>query len=186
MRTVFHSIQGLAVMTTSDESISHGELLIQPSWRFLFSHPAHFISFGFGSGLARKAPGTFGTLVAFPLYWLIAPLFSNEQFLLVLILAFLLGIWVCDITGKTLGVADHGGIVWDEVVAFMLVLFFTPSGWEWSLLAFALFRFFDIDKPPPIRYFDSNWHGGLGVMFDDLLAAGYTLLCMALIKSLLQ
>jgi phosphatidylglycerophosphatase A len=172
-------------MTTSDELISHDELLIKPSWRFLFSHPAHFISFGFGSGLARKAPGTFGTLAAFPLYWLIAPMFSNEQFLLALVLAFFLGVWVCGITGKKLGVADYGGIVWDEVVAFMLVLFFTPPGWEWSLLAFVLFRFFDIYKPPPIRYFDSNWHGGLGVMFDDLLAAGYALLCMALIRSVL-
>jgi phosphatidylglycerophosphatase A len=70
-------------------------------------------------------------------------------------------------------------------VAFVLVLFFTPPGWEWSLLAFALFRFFDIAKPPPIHYFDSNWHGGLGVMFDDLLAAGYALMCLALIKSML-
>jgi phosphatidylglycerophosphatase A len=172
-------------MTISDEMSSHNELLIQPTWRFLFSHPAHFISFGFGSGLARKAPGTFGTLVAFPLYWLLAPLFSNVQFMLVLMLAFLWGTWVCDFTGKILGVADYGGIVWDEIVAFMLVLFFTPPGWHWSLLAFVLFRFFDIFKPPPIRYFDSAWHGGLGVMFDDLLAAGYTLLCMALVKSVL-
>jgi phosphatidylglycerophosphatase A len=170
-------------MTISDEL--HSELLTKPGWRFLFSHPAHLISFGFGSGLARKAPGTFGTLAAFPLYWLVAPIFSDWQFLLVLGLAFLWGVWVCDYTGKILGVADYGGIVWDEVVSFMLVLFFTPSGWYWSLLAFVLFRFFDIYKPPPIRHFDSSWHGGLGVMFDDLLAAGYTLLCMALIKSLL-
>src|SRR3972149_1370573 len=166
-------------MTTSDE------LLIKPGWRFLFSHPAHLLSFGFGSGLAKKAPGTFGTLVAFPMYWYLAPRLSDAVFLLVLIWAFAIGVWVWDITGKSLGVADHGGIVWDEVVAFVLVLFFTPPGWQWSLLAFARFPFFDIVKPPPIRYFDSNWHGGLGVMFDDLLAAGYTLLCLALIKSML-
>jgi phosphatidylglycerophosphatase A len=159
------------------------ELIIKPSWRFLFSHPAHLLAFGFGSGLARKAPGTFGTLVAFPLYWYLAPRLTNAMFLLVLIWSFAIGVWVCDKTGKALGVADYGGIVWDEIVAFLLVLFFTPPGWEWSLLAFVLFRFFDIIKPPPIRYFDSNWHGGLGVMFDDLLAAGYSLLCMALIKS---
>ncbi|OFZ67349.1 MAG: phosphatidylglycerophosphatase [Betaproteobacteria bacterium RBG_16_56_24] len=158
---------------------------MKPTWRFLFSHPAHFLAFGFGSGLARKAPGTFGTLVAFPMYWFLAPRLTDALFLLVLIWAFAIGVWVCDRTGTALGVADHGGIVWDEIVAFVLVLFFTPSGWEWSLLAFALFRFFDIAKPPPIRHFDSNWHGGLGVMFDDLLAAGYTLLCLALIKSLL-
>jgi phosphatidylglycerophosphatase A len=166
-------------MTTSDE------LLVQPSWKFLLSHPAHLLSFGFGSGLARKAPGTFGTLVAFPMYWFLAPRLSNAVFILVLIWAFAIGIWVCDKTGKALGVADYGGIVWDEIVAFMLVLFFTPPGWHWALLAFVLFRFFDIFKPPPIRYFDSNWHGGLGVMFDDLLAAGYALLCLALVRSAL-
>lgn len=164
---------------------SHDELKIQPDWRFLFSHPAHLLSFGFGSGLARKAPGTFGTLVAFPFYWYLAPRLSDMLFLLVLIWAFAIGVWVCDITGKALGVADHGGIVWDEVVAFLLVLFFTPDGLLWQLLAFLLFRFFDIVKPPPIRYFDKNWHGGLGVMFDDLLAAGYALICLAIIKTLL-
>ncbi|MDD2686102.1 MAG: phosphatidylglycerophosphatase A [Gallionella sp.] len=161
------------------------ELLVKPSWRFLFSHPAHLLSFGFGAGLARKAPGTFGTLVAFPMYWFLAPRLSEMMFILVLIWSFAIGVWVCDKTGKALGVPDYGGIVWDEVVAFLLVLFFTPPGWEWALLAFALFRFFDIVKPQPIRYFDSNWHGGLGVMFDDLLAAGYTLLSLAIIKSVL-
>ncbi|OGS97108.1 MAG: phosphatidylglycerophosphatase [Gallionellales bacterium RBG_16_56_9] len=166
-------------MTTS------GELPVKPGWQFLLSHPAHLLSFGFGSGLARKAPGTFGTLVAFPMYWYLAPRLSDALFILVLIWAFAIGVWVCGITGKALGVADYGGIVWDEIVAFMLVLFFTPPGWYWSLLAFALFRFFDIIKPPPIRHFDRNWHGGLGVMFDDLLAAGYALLCLAVIRSVL-
>ena len=164
---------------------SHDELKVQPNWRFLFSHPAHLLSFGFGSGLARKAPGTFGTLAAFPFYWYLAPRLSDMLFILVLIWAFAVGVWVCNITGKALGVADYGGIVWDEVVAFLLVLFFTPNDPAWQLLAFALFRFFDIVKPQPIRYFDKNWHGGLGVMFDDLLAAGYALLCLAIIKSLL-
>jgi len=163
----------------------HDELKVQPNWHFVFSHPAHLLSFGFGSGLARKAPGTFGTLVAFPFYWYLAPRLSDMLFILVLIWAFAVGVRVCDITGKALGVADYGGIVWDEVVAFLLVLFFTPNEPAWQLLAFALFRFFDIVKPQPIRYFDKNWHGGLGVMFDDLLAAGYALLCLAIIKSLL-
>lgn len=167
-------------MTTSDE------LLVKPGWRFIFSHPAHLLSFGFGSGLARKAPGTFGTLAAFPLYWALSRRLTDLGLVVVIVLAFALGILVCDKTGKALGAADYGGIVWDEIVAFMLVLFFTPPGWAWSLLAFVLFRIFDIVKPPPIRYFDSNWHGGLGVMFDDLLAAGYALLCMAVIKSVMQ
>ncbi len=171
-------------MTTSDEyAVKSGQ--VKPGWRFLFSHPAHLLAFGFGSGLARKAPGTFGTLVAFPMYWYLAPRLSDDQFVLMLVLAFAIGVRVCGKTGKALGEADYGGIVWDEIVAFMLVLFFTPPGWYWSLLAFVLFRFFDIVKPPPIRYFDKNWHGGLGVMFDDLLAAGYSLLCLALVKSAL-
>lgn len=172
-------------MITSNELHEEGELKIQPGWKFLFSHPAHFLSFGFGSGLARHAPGTFGTLAAYPIYWYLAPRLPDNLFILFLIFAFLIGIWVCGITGSKLGVADYGGIVWDEIVAMLLVLFFTPTGWYWSLLAFILFRFFDIVKPPPIRHFDSNWHGGLGVMFDDLLAAGYALLCMAVIKTIL-
>lgn len=158
---------------------------VQPSWRFVFSHPAHFLSFGFGSGLFPGSPGTAGTLVAFPIYWYLAERLTDVQFILVLIVAFAVGVWVCEKTGKTLGVPDHGGMVWDEIVAFLLVLIFTPEGFFWQLLAFSLFRFFDIVKPPPIRHFDRTWHGGLGVMFDDILAAGYTLLSLALVKSVL-
>jgi phosphatidylglycerophosphatase A len=165
--------------------ISHDQLKVQPGWRFLFSHPAHLLSFGFGAGLVPRSPGTAGTLVAFPMYWYLAPRLTEAAFLLVLIWAFAFGVWVCDITGKALGVEDYGGIVWDEIVAFLLVLFFTPEGFVWQLLAFSLFRFFDIVKPQPIRHFDASWHGGLGVMFDDILAAGYTLLSLAVIKSIL-
>jgi phosphatidylglycerophosphatase A len=164
---------------------SHEVLKVKPNWRLLFSHPAHMLSFGLGLGLVPRSPGTAGTLLAFPFYWYLAPRLSDAMFLFVLIWMFAIGVWVCDITGKALGDADYGGIVWDEVVAFLLVLFFTPDGLIWQLLAFSLFRFFDIVKPQPIRYFDSHWHGGLGVMFDDLLAAGYTLLCLAFIKSIL-
>jgi phosphatidylglycerophosphatase A len=164
---------------------SHNELKLQPNWAFLRSHPAHLLAFGFGSGLAKKAPGTFGTLVGFPMYWLLVPYFTDASFILLLIWLFALGVWLCDKTGKALGVGDYGGIVWDEIVAFMVVLFFTPAELSWQLLAFVLFRFFDIVKPAPIRHFDRTWHGGLGVMFDDILAAGYALLCLALIKSVL-
>ncbi len=170
-------------MTTSDESAI--ESRATPDFRFMLSHPAHMLSLGFGSGLARKAPGTFGTLVAFPISWYLTQHLTDAFFLFALIWAYAVGVWVCGITGKALGESDHSGIVWDEIVAFVLVLFFTPPGWEWSLLAFALFRFFDIIKPQPIRYFDANLKGGQGVMFDDLLAAGYTLLCLAVIKSVL-
>ncbi|HLP97740.1 MAG TPA: phosphatidylglycerophosphatase A [Sideroxyarcus sp.] len=167
-------------MTTSND-----ELKVQPGWNFLFSHPAHFLSFGFGAGLLPKGPGTAGTLVAFPMYWFLAPRLTDAMFIFVLIWAFAFGVWVCDITGKALGQDDYSGIVWDEIVAFLLVLFFTPEGLVWQILAFSLFRFFDILKPEPIRHFDNTWHGGLGVMFDDILAAGYTLLCLAVIKSVL-
>ena len=167
-------------------TISDDKYYMKPDWRLLFSHPAHFFSLGFGSGLMPKGPGTAGTLVAFLLYWLIAPRLNDYFFILFLIVAFLAGIEICDKTGRALGVEDHGGIVWDEIVAFLLVLFFTPDGIAWQILAFVLFRFFDIVKPQPIRHFDQNLHGGLGVMFDDILAAGYALLCLALIKSLLS
>lgn len=166
-------------MTTSVDNCT------KPSWRFVFSHPAHFLSFGFGSGLFPRSPGTAGTLVAFPIYWYLAERLTDVWFILVLIGAFLVGVWACERTGTALGVADHGGMVWDEIVAFLLVLLFTPEEFSWQLLAFFLFRFFDIAKPPPIRHFDRTCHGGFGVMFDDILAAGYTLLCLALVKSVL-
>lgn len=98
--------------------------------------------------------------------------------------AFLLGIWACEETGRDLGVADHGGMVWDEVAAFWLVLLVLPGGWIEQAVAFALFRAFDIVKPPPIRHFDARLKSGFGVMFDDLLAAAYTLLVLALWKHL--
>ncbi len=166
-------------------TISHEQVYLKPDWRLLLSHPAHFFSLGFGSGLVPKGPGTAGTLVAFPIYWFLAPRLNDYLFILFLVVAFVIGVWICDKTSRALGVDDHGGIVWDEIVAFLLVLFFTPEGWAWQILAFILFRFFDIVKPQPIKYFDQNMHGGLGVMFDDILAAAYALLCLAFIKSLL-
>jgi phosphatidylglycerophosphatase A len=160
------------------------ERATRPDVRFLFSHPAHFIALGAGSGLARFAPGTAGTLLAFPLYALLAVFCSVPQQIALLAAAFALGIWACARTGEALGVADPGAIVWDEVAAFMLVLFFTPAGYVWQAAAFVLFRFFDIVKPPPIRHFDRTWKNGFGVMFDDLLAAFYTLIVLAVARSI--
>jgi phosphatidylglycerophosphatase A len=146
-------------------------------------HPAHIIAFAGGAGLAPVAPGTVGTLLAFPLYYALARYCTGEVILLILAGAFALGVWACAATGRALGVADHGAMVWDEVVAFALVLVFTPAGWLWQAGAFVLFRLFDITKPPPIRHFDRTLKNGFGVMFDDLLAAFYTLLVLALIKT---
>ena len=153
--------------------------------RFMLAHPAHVIALGAGAGLVRGAPGTAGTLVAFPLFAVLAVWCTAPQQLAVIALAFALGIWACARTGSDLGIADPGAIVWDEIVAFMLVLFFTPAGYVWQAFAFLLFRFFDIVKPPPIRYFDRKWKTGFGVMFDDLLAAFYTLIVLAVARSLL-
>ncbi|KAF0814153.1 Phosphatidylglycerophosphatase A [Andreprevotia sp. IGB-42] len=152
--------------------------LIHPDRRFLLAHPAHFIALGFGSGLPRKAPGTWGTLAALPLYALLALVLSAQQIAWLCIPVFLLGWWAADRTGKALGVHDHGGIVIDEIVAMWLVLAFTPATWLGWLLAFALFRLFDIFKPWPIRWFDLRVPGGFGVMLDDLLAAGYAWLVL--------
>ncbi len=149
----------------------------QPNLKFLLSHPAHFLALGFGSGLAAKAPGTFGTLVAIPLFM---ALMATPELVHVITIAclFLIGIPICTIAGKALGASDHGSIVWDEIVAFMLVLEFTPPSWAWWVVAFLLFRLFDIWKPFPIRQVEASLKLGLGVMFDDLLAAIYAVACL--------
>ncbi len=150
-------------------------MLKQPNVKLLLSHPAHFLSLGFGAGLAPTAPGTFGTLLGFPLFWSIHTYPLHVQ-LLVLLGLFIVGVYVCSKTGQALGVSDHGSLVWDEVVAMMLVLTFTPMQWSWWVFAFALFRLFDIWKPFLIRQCDAQLTGGFGVMFDDLLAALYAIL----------
>nr|MCH9638752.1 phosphatidylglycerophosphatase A [Betaproteobacteria bacterium] len=157
---------------------------LRPDINFVYKHPAHFLAFTGGVGLIPIAPGTAGTLIAFPLFWILDYYLEPIHLLLLIDLMFIVGIWACSVTGKALGTPDHGGMVWDETIAFMLVLFFTPAGWLWQLAAFGLFRLFDIVKPQPIRYYDKNLHGGFGVMFDDMLAAFYTLLCLAGWKAL--
>ncbi len=153
-----------------------------PSVRFLLAHPAHFFACGCGSGLAPKAPGTFGTLFSWASFILMRPWFGDAQFLFLIVAAYLGGIWFINVAGKALGDPDHGSIVWDEIVPFWLVLVIAPSSWLWQLAAFILFRFFDITKPQPARYFDEHVKNGFGVMADDLVAAGYTLLSLALLK----
>jgi len=157
----------------------------QPRARFAFAHPAHFLAMGFGAGLARVAPGTVGTLVAFPLWWLLHEAYPMPLLFGVLFGLFAVGVWACEITGRDLGAPDHGAMVWDEIVAFVLVLAIVPPGARWQVAAFVLFRVFDIVKPPPIRQLERRVKGGLGVMLDDLLAAGYTLLVLALAKRFL-
>ena len=151
----------------------------------MLRHPAHLIALGAGAGLVPGAPGTAGTLLAFPLYWALASVCAAPTLLGLIALGFALGVWACGRTGRALGASDHGAIVWDEIIAFMLVLFFTPAGLLWQAFAFLLFRLFDILKPPPIRYYDRKLKSGFGVMFDDLLAAAYSLLVLAVARMLI-
>ncbi len=150
----------------------------QANWHFLRQHPAYWIAFGFGSGLSPVAPGTVGSLLAFPLYALTLAHFSLPWLIVVLLAAQLLGVWVCDKTGRALGEADYGGIVWDEIAACWLILACVPQRWDWWLAAFVLFRLFDIWKPWPIREADRHVKGGFGVMLDDVLAAVYVIIIL--------
>jgi phosphatidylglycerophosphatase A len=158
-------------------------VLLRPTAAFVYSHPAHIIAFGFGSGLARFAPGTFGTLLAWPFGWLLGAA-HPAALVSTVVVVFLIGVWACGVTGGHLGVHDHGSMVWDEFVAFLLVAAVLPRELGWQVAGFVLFRAFDIGKPPPIRWFERRYQGGFGVMLDDLLAAGYTLVLLAFVRRL--
>lgn len=157
-----------------------------PSLRFLVAHPAHFFALGCGSGLSSVAPGTVGTAFAWLSFLFLKPHFTDMQFLLFLAICYVAGIFFIQKTGTALGEIDHGSIVWDEIVPFWLVLLMTPEGWLWQSLAFFFFRAFDIGKPFPASYFDEEVKNGFGVMADDLVAAFYSLLCLALIQWVIQ
>ena len=132
--------------------------------------PAFFLAFGFGSGLMPKAPGTWGTAAAIPVYLLLANA-SPTIYLLATIAAFVLGVFLCNKVSKALGEHDYSGIVWDEIVGYLLTMCLAPPGFIWLIIGFVLFRLFDIWKPQPIRWVDERVHGGLGIMLDDVLAA---------------
>jgi len=158
--------------------------------RFLLSHPAHFIALGAGAGLSRLAPGTAGTLWAWAVFLLLQIWLTPLQLGVLIAAATLVGWWACTVTAQHMGVADPGAIVWDEVVAFWLVLWLvTPTTFWGQLGAFVLFRYFDAAKPGPVRWADSlfkgfGWRGGWGIIFDDLVAAFCTLLVIAIWRSL--
>lgn len=138
----------------------------------LWRDPRHLLSLGFGAGLAPRAPGTAGTAVAIPLYLLLADL-TPATYAAVTLALFLVGIALCGYTARALRVHDHPGIVWDEIVGYLVTLFMAPAGWQWPLLGFVAFRVFDIAKPWPVRWVDRHVTGGFGIMADDLLAALY-------------
>ncbi|MDG6894377.1 phosphatidylglycerophosphatase A family protein [Volucribacter amazonae] len=149
------------------------------------TNPIHFCAVGFGSGLLSPAPGTWGSLAGLFIGGGLLSVLSAQGFLLFTLLSFVLGCYFCGKTAKDMGVHDHGSIVWDEFVGIFLVLLAIPSlTWGWCIIAFLLFRFFDILKPYPIRYFDQKLHNGFGIMIDDVLAAGYSILLIVLYRIL--
>jgi phosphatidylglycerophosphatase A len=144
--------------------------------------PSGLLAFGFGSGLSPFAPGTMGTVVAIPFVFALKSL-GTPGFWIALLLLFLLGIQICGHVSRKLGMHDHAGIVWDEMVGYWLAIAFVPLQWHWLLAAFVLFRFFDIYKPWPIRQLDQKVSGGFGIMIDDILAALFTIIVLAVLQS---
>ena len=157
----------------------------KPNAKFLLAHPAHFIALGFGSGLSPMAPGTAGTLWAWLAYLVLMPNLTNAQMGWLIAASTLVGWWACTVTARNMAVLDPGSIVWDEVVAFWLVLWLImPTGFTGQLVAFLLFRFFDAAKPGPVGWADHVFkgygaRGGWGILFDDFVAAFCTLLVIA-------
>lgn len=146
----------------------------------VWQRPDHFIAFGFGTGAAPVAPGTFGTLVGLLFYYFMhtaSPVFYAG----LVSLFFVAGIYLCDKVSKDIGVHDHGGIVWDEIVGYLVSLFWVPYAWQWMIIGFLLFRLFDIWKPFPIRLLDKQVTGGFGIMIDDILAGVYANICIQLL-----
>jgi phosphatidylglycerophosphatase A len=136
----------------------------------VFTNPVHLLAYGFGAGLSPKAPGTLGTVVAIPIYVLLAWLGSTAYFVC-LAVALVAGIFICGYTAKALEVDDPKSVVWDEVVGYLITMIGVPLGAVWVVAGFLLFRLFDIWKPWPIRWLDRNVKGGLGIMVDDVAAA---------------
>ena len=149
-------------------------------FRQVISNPVHFLAFGFGAGCMPVAPGTFGTVVAVPIYLLLAQL-PAVWYAMAVAALFALGVWLCEKTASDLGVHDHSGIVWDEFVGLYVTMFMAPPGWAWLLLGFVLFRVFDIAKPFPIRHLDRRWRSGFGIMADDVLAGIYAAIVLQVV-----
>ncbi len=162
-----------------DKSATGSGAVVRPGLKDLLQSPANFLALGFGSGLAPVAPGTFGTLAAVPL-WFLMPV-SMVPYLLITVLLFVIGIWCCEACAKALGVHDHGAIVWDEIVGYFITMLAVPQELLWAVVGFVLFRLFDIWKPWPIRVIDAKVGGGLGIMLDDVLAALFAGIVMQLL-----
>lgn len=154
----------------------------EPPCARLWRRPIHLLALGLGSG-CLPVPGTFGTLIAIPLYWTVSEL-AGWRYLLLALLLFALGIWLCGRTARDLGAADPPSIVWDEMVGYLFTMFAAPAGWPWIVIGFVLFRWFDILKPWPIGEVDRRLEGGLGIMLDDALAGIYACLSLQILARL--
>ena len=143
----------------------------------VFTHPVHFLAFGFGTGLAPVAPGTVGSLPGVLIAWLALPL-GIEWRLAIAVGLVAAGFWICGESARRIGIHDHPGIVWDELAAMYVTLLVVPPQITLWALAFGLFRLFDIWKPWPIRDLDHRLSGGAGIMLDDLVAALYAALLL--------
>ncbi|ORU89530.1 MAG: phosphatidylglycerophosphatase [Cycloclasticus sp. symbiont of Poecilosclerida sp. M] len=150
-----------------------------PTLKQLMKNPVHFLAFGFGSGLSPKAPGTMGTLVAIPIYCVMAQL-SPTLYMVLLAGIVAAGFWLCGKTAQDIGVRDHGGIVWDEIAGLLLTLAWVSPSWQNIAIGFIFFRFFDIVKPWPISWLDRELKGGTGIMVDDLVAGLFAAACLYL------
>jgi phosphatidylglycerophosphatase A len=159
-------------------NVDYGKNRLSP--KQILTDPILFLAFGFGSGLAKKAPGTCGTLAAIPLYLLLAQT-GNLTYSLITLVVTIAGIWICGLAADKLGEHDFGGIVWDEIAGYLITLWFIPFTWLNVVLGFVLFRFFDILKPWPIKIADRKVKGGFGIMFDDVLAAVFANIVLRLV-----
>lgn len=163
-----------------------GQQRVRMSPRFAVASPAHLIASFFGSGVLRPAPGTWGTAAGLAAYLALEQWIPLGGWAVIVLASFVLGAWASHVTGKDLGVHDHGSIVIDEVVAIWMVLLTVPAALPWQLAAFFAFRFFDIVKLPPARYFDTSdrWKNGWGVMLDDSVAAVQAMALLAVAQAL--
>ncbi|GAB7218250.1 phosphatidylglycerophosphatase A [Vibrio comitans] len=157
-----------------------------PLDKISLENPWHLLATGFGSGLSPIIPGTMGTLASIPLYLVLVQL-PLSAYMVAVLLSCIIGVKICDITSKDMGVHDHGSIVWDEFAGFWITMLVVPllsipaNEWRWLIAGFVLFRFFDMVKPWPISYLDKHVHGGFGIMIDDILAGVMAGLCLALL-----
>jgi phosphatidylglycerophosphatase A len=145
------------------------------------SNPVHFLALGFGSGLAAKMPGTFGTLAVLPFLWVLSSELSVAIYMAICLIVSVVGIWLCERTANDMGVHDDSSIVWDEFAGMLITMIAVPLSWQTLLAGFLLFRLFDILKPFPISLLDKHVHGGFGIMIDDIFAGLFALGCLHLV-----